>query len=281
MQSIITVSQVNKSYTEGWGGASPHKPVMRPHKTHVLKDIDFTIKQNEFFVILGPSGSGKSTLLRIMTGLERSDTGAVTYHEGISQADIGFVFQQFALLPWLTVSKNIELGLIGRQVPERMRKDVVAAQLKEFRLERFAASYPRQLSGGMKQRVGLARAFATDSKIIFLDEPFSELDLFTSEELRGELLRMWRGGIVGQSNVSAIHSSVASIQENKITTGKTIVMISHNITEAIELADRIAVLSSRPGEIKAIIENRLPRPRAQRTPEFYAMEDKLYAMLKQ
>ena len=189
--------------------------------------------------------------------MERDFTGAVALASGIAQSDISFVFQQFALLPWLTVSENIGMGLAGRGVEPRERERRVAEELARFGLEKFAHSYPRELSGGMRQRVGIARAIATKPKIIFMDEPFSELDSFTAEELRREFLGIWAD------------------------TGITIVMVTHLIEEAIQLADRIAVLSARPAKIKEIVVNHLPRPRQNRTPEFFRMEDALYSLIKQ
>jgi NitT/TauT family transport system ATP-binding protein len=159
-------------------------------------------------------------------------------------------------LPWLTVYKNIELGLIGRHVPENKRQDIVRRELDQFGLHKFSQNFPHELSGGMRQRVGIARALAIDPKILFLDEPFSELDFFTAETLRKELLEIW-------------HSR-----------NLTVIMVSHIIPEAIELSDRIAVLSARPGHISKILDNESPRPRAQRSEEFFRLEDKIYKLLK-
>lgn len=220
-----------------------------------LHDISLCVHEKEFLVLLGPSGSGKSTLLRIASELEKPSSGKVILENGISRKDMSFVFQSSAVLPWLTVGKNVELGLIGHNVPEGKRKTMVREELTEFGLHDFSHSHPRELSGGMKQRVGLARAFVTEPKMIFLDEPFSELDFFTAEDLRKELLRLWKE-----------HDA-------------TVVMVSHNIDEAIELADRIAIMSTNPGEIKAVVENTLPRPRDPRSPEFFEMQDKIRAII--
>lgn len=245
MVPIITLRDISKTFQEKGG-----KPLL------VLKNISTEIFEGEFFTFLGPSGCGKSTLLRIMSGLEKSFTGKINLASGITKSDFSFVFQQFALLPWLTVRENIELGLIARNVPKNIRDERVTKELKLFGLEKFANSYPRELSGGMKQRVGLARAFITNPKIIFMDEPFSELDSFTAESLRKELLKMW--------------------QERKMT----IIMVSHNIEEVLELADRIAVLTPIPGQIEKILENHLPRPRNKRSPEFFRLYDELYQAIK-
>ena len=178
MEPIITLKNISKSF----------KAVPKP--LHVLTNIDLTISSGEFFMFLGPSGSGKSTILRIMSGLEKEYEGKVELGAGISQKDMSFVFQEFALLPWLTVAENIELGLLARNVSPVERQKTVRKELEILGLDKFAHSYPRDLSGGMKQRVGIARALATDPKIMFLDEPFSELDSFTAEELRKELLKI-------------------------------------------------------------------------------------------
>src|SRR6185436_10054666 len=207
-----------------------------------LKGISLQIVHGEFFIFVGLSGSGKSTLLRIMSGLDTPTTGTVTLGADIGPMDMGFVFQQFALLPWLTVQENVELGLVARGVPKAQRRQRAAAELESLGLSELARSMPRQLSGGQRQRVGLARALVTDPKILFMDEPFSELDSLTAEQLRQEVLRLW-------------------------TARKfTIVMVTHLLPEAIELADRIAVLKADPGRMAHITENPLPRPRDLRSP---------------
>jgi len=242
--ALITLEAVSKTFKE------------KNIELTVLQDISLEVFSGEFLVCVGPSGAGKSTLLRIMSGLEKSYQGKVILNSGLTQKDMSFVFQQFALLPWLTVYQNVELGLIARHVPENERKLKVMEELKTFGLYKFANAKPRGLSGGMRQRVGIARALATDPKVIFMDEPFSELDSFTAEELRQELLSIWH--------------------KRK----PTIVMVTHLIPEAIELADRIAVLTARPGKLEAILENKIPRPRAKRSKEFYILEDKLYKAIQ-
>lgn len=222
----------------------------------VLKNIDLEIKEGEFFIILGPSGSGKSTLLRIMSGLEKNYAGELRLAKNHSRSDFSFVFQQFALLPWLSVYQNIEMGLLSKKFSAKERNEIVAKELKEFGLEKFANTYPKELSGGMRQRVGIARALAPAPKIIFMDEPFSELDSFTAEELRHELLRIWL--------------------QRKLT----VIMVTHLIDEALELADRVAVLTPLPGRIEKIIEMDFPRPRDKRSSQFYSMYDALYKIVK-
>ena len=256
MEPLITLKNVSKHFPEdGKQGMT------------VLTDINLEIFPGEIFAFVGPSGSGKSTLLRIMSGLERQYNGSVIIHEGHSTRDFSFVFQQFALLPWLTVGENISLGLVARKISAHRIKERVAKEVKRFGLERFGNSYPRDLSGGMRQRVGIARAIATDPKVIFMDEPFSELDSFTAEELRKELLRIWQNPEWGE--------------EKKHTQERpTIVMVTHIVEEALELADRIAVLTQRPGKIEKIVKNTLGRPRALRSQEFFAFEDELYRLIK-
>lgn len=234
----------------------------RPSKSLLaLQDINLEIQRGEIFILLGPSGSGKSTLLRIMSGLEKSYNGSIIFGPGIKKEDISFVFQQFALLPWLTVYQNVELNLLSRHLKENERGAVIRLELKKFGLEKFAHVYPKELSGGMRQRVGLARAMVSKPKIIFMDEPFSELDSFMARQLRQELLDIW-----------------------KMTSAKdarpTIIIVTHLIEEALLLADRIAVLTPRPGHIEKIIINRLPRPREIRSPDFFKLEDELYQLIK-
>ena len=242
---ILSLSSVTKTF----GGSEASGMLALDH-------IQLDIRQGEFFVFVGPSGCGKSTLLRIMSGLDKPSRGSVVLREGMSPDDMSFVFQNFALLPWMTVKESIAMGLVGRGVPAAKQEKIIKNELKIFGLEKFAHSHPRNLSGGMRQRVGIARAFATSPSILFMDEPFSELDSFTADELRKELLSIWK--------------------ERKTT----IIMVTHIVEEALELADRIAVMSPRPGTIEKIFDNKLPRPRNKRSKEFFAMEDKLYEQIK-
>ncbi len=221
-----------------------------------IKDINLEIEKGELFELVGPSGSGKSTLLRIMSGLDREFTGSVKIASDITPFDISFVFQEFALLPWLTVRENIELGLLARDIAKEKRFHLVEQEIKTLRLEGFGQRYPRELSGGMKQRVGIARALVTNPKIIFMDEPFSELDSFTVEELRKELLSIWA------------------------QRRPTIVMVTHIIEEAVELGDSIAVLTPTPGKIEKILKNTLPRPRQKRSLDFFQLEDAIYKLIR-
>lgn len=225
-------------------------------RQEVLDGINLQIRQGEFFVLLGPSGCGKSTLLRLLSGLDLDFKGKISFSEEISPEETSFVFQQFALLPWLNVEQNVGLGLIARGETEAKIRQTVLEQLRLFGLEKYGSRFPKELSGGQKQRVGLARAFAANPKLLFMDEPFSALDSFIAKELRLELLRVW--------------------QERK----PTIVMVTHNISEAVELADRVAVMSSHPGKIEKILANPLPRPRPMRGKEVFDLEDELYKLVK-
>lgn len=245
MATALSLKNIRKAFPD------PGRPPLL-----VLDGITLDIASGEIFVFLGPSGSGKSMILRIMSGLEQSFEGEMRFGEGFSTERIGFVFQQFALLPWLTVAENIGLGLAARRLPDAERRAIVARELAAFGLGEFASAYPHELSGGMKQRAGIARALATDPSIIFMDEPFSELDSFTASALRKDLLAIW--------------------QERR----PTIILVTHIIEEALELGDRIAVLTPRPGRIERVVANRLPRPRNRRTPEFFALEDLLAEIVR-
>lgn len=245
MQKLaLTVSNISKTFSEEDGTT-----------TDALYDISCSITLGEFFVILGPSGSGKSTLLRIMCGLESSSHGKITW-ENLKPTDAAFVFQQFGLLPWLAVFENIRLGLLNTSLSKTSQEKRVMKRIKSLGLEAFTHLYPRELSGGMKQRVGFARALVVNPKILFLDEPFSELDTFTAETLRKELLELWT-------------------KEQF-----TVIMVTHNVDEAIELADRVAVLTPRPGTIEDIVSIREKHPRIMRSKKAFALHDKITALVR-
>lgn len=199
-------------------------------------------------MLVGPSGCGKSSLLRILAGLDKPTTGDVVFGKQIRP---GFVFQDFALFPWLTVYQNIEFGLKmeGRAVNERKKTTLKYAEF--MGLEKFLDSYPHELSGGMRQRVGIARALAINPEIVFLDEPFSALDSFTAQKLRKELRELWQRH------------------------GTTFVMVTHLVEEAVQLGTRIAVFSQRPGTIEKVFDNSLPFPRNLRSEHFFALVDKI------
>ena len=245
MENIYTLSRVGKSF-----------PGQRGKPVTILHDVSLEIRRGEIFAFLGASGSGKSTILRLMTGLDAEFSGTITRAPDIAPSDIGFIFQQFALLPWKTVSENIELWLIARNMPEHERKRRVSRELETLKLTAAAHQYPHELSGGMRQRVGIARALSIEPKVIFMDEAFSELDSFTAKVLRAELLSIW--------------------QERKMT----IVMVTHILDEAVELADRVAVLTGRPARVENVIHNPLGRPRQPRTYPFWALEDKIFNIIK-
>lgn len=239
MEPVLQLDHITQTFTAG------HK-----HQA-VLKDISLSVLPGEFFVFLGPSGSGKSTILRIVASLIEQTSGSVVFGNGASVDDIAFVFQHFAIFPWLTVSENIAFGLAMRGEPLQKQYQIVNELVREVGLHGNEHKHPAELSGGMRQRVGIARALAVQPKIMLLDEPFSELDSFTAKKLRGDLLRIW--------------------QERKMT----VLMVTHLIEEAIELADRVAVLTPTPATIEEIVPIDMPRPRNRRSPEFFALEDRL------
>ncbi|WP_039657250.1 nitrate/sulfonate/bicarbonate ABC transporter ATP-binding protein [Clostridium tyrobutyricum] len=227
----------------------------------ILKDINLTINEGEFLAILGPSGSGKSTLLRIMTGLMKPDEGHVTFYKkeinGVNP-DTAIVFQTFALYPWLTVQQNVEIGLEANGFPKQYRNRKAEELIDLIGLDGFEEAYPKELSGGMKQRVGLARALSVEPKLLCLDEPFSALDFLTAENLRTEIVELW--------------------QEKRMPI-KSIVMITHGIEEAVLMADRIIMLSKNPATIVEEVDIDLPHPRNRKSPEFEKIVDEVYKLL--
>jgi NitT/TauT family transport system ATP-binding protein len=247
---IITAEAVTKAFTTPDGGALP-----------VLDDISFTLAEGEIVALLGKSGSGKSTLLRCVAGLIAPSSGSVSYRgTPLTGANPGvsMVFQTFALLPWLTVQQNVELGLEARGVPEAERAERALKAIDTIGLDGFESAYPKELSGGMRQRVGFARAIVTEPDALLMDEPFSALDVLTAENLRGELVKLWEG---------------------RGAPVKSILIVTHNIEEAVLLADRVLVLSSNPGRIRAELSVELPRPRDRHAPRFEALVDTIYGIL--
>jgi NitT/TauT family transport system ATP-binding protein len=205
----------------------------------VLQGIDLEARDGEFVCIIGPSGCGKTTLLRICAGLERASTGTVSLRrDDESRPSNTMVFQEQSVFPWKTVRGNIEYGLQVRGVPKSERRRISDLYIERLGLAGFDRSYPHQLSGGMKQRVSIGRAFANDPEILLMDEPFANLDEQTRMVLQEVLLGTWQD------------------------TGKTVLFITHSLDEAIALGDRVVVMSSRPGEIKAEFRVDLPRPRS-------------------
>ncbi len=248
--ALIEAEHVSKSFPSADGST-----------LHVLDDVTVTLHEGEVVALLGKSGSGKSTLLRTLAGLIAPTSGDVRYRgKALNGANPGaaMVFQSFALMPWLTVQDNVELGLRAAGVPEKERHQLALEAIDQIGLDGFETAYPRELSGGMRQRVGFARALVLQPDVLMMDEPFSALDVLTSENLRGELISLWA---------------------RPDFPTKCICIVTHNIEEAVLLADRVLVLGSNPGHIKAEVPILLPRPRDRRSPTFEAAVDRLYAIL--
>jgi len=229
----------------------------------VLDEVNFRLQEGEIVALLGKSGSGKSTLLRIIAGLIKPNGGDVLYlGKSINGPanGISMVFQSFALFPWLTVQQNVEIGLEAMAVPPEEREERAAAAIDIIGLGGFESAFPRELSGGMRQRVGFARALVMEPDILLMDEPFSALDVLTAETLRGDLLELW--------------------QERKIPT-RGILFVSHNIEEAVTIADRVLIFSSDPGRVKAEIPVNLPHPRDTEAPAFKHIVDEIYGVMTQ
>lgn len=211
---------------------------VRRKKIEAFKDIDLEIGEGEFWCFVGPSGCGKTTLLRVLAGLETPTSGVLEMlHKNSSKPLNSMVFQEHAIFPWMTVWDNIAYGLKNRNVPKNIIKQVVEEYIEKTGLQSFAKAYPHQLSGGMKQRVSIARAFANDPEILLMDEPFASLDEQNRLILQQELLQIW--------------------ESNR----KTVVFITHSIDEAIFLSDYIMLMTAHPGEVKNIFDINLPRPR--------------------
>ncbi|HZW84814.1 MAG TPA: ABC transporter ATP-binding protein [Nitrososphaerales archaeon] len=228
----------------------------------VLQDISFTAGKDKLVAVTGPSGCGKSTQLRIIIGLVKASSGEVKVNgtpvKG-PREDITMVFQNFVLLPWRTALENVLFGLSARNdlsAPQKLEK--ASRALEDAGLKGFENVYPGELSGGMKQRVGVARALATDPKVLLMDEPFSSLDDLTAERLRKEIY---------------------SLLINPSTSVQTVILVSHNVEEIIELADKVVVLSPRPGRVVGELTVDLPRPRNKKSDEFFEWVDKVYSLL--
>src|SRR5437868_2946842 len=215
-----------------------------------LARVDVTIREGEFVCLIGASGCGKSTLLRLIAGFEEPSTGDLTSQgKPITGpgGDRGMVFQDYALFPWMTVRQNIGFGPRQRQLPRKEIAEIANEFVRLVGLERFADRYPSQLSGGMKQRVAIARVLANNAQALLMDEPFGALDALTREQLQGELLQIWK------------------------RTGVTIIFVTHSVEEAVLMADRVLVMSAGPGRIEHDIAIDLPRPRDVSSPEFNAV----------
>lgn len=221
----------------------------------ILKDIDLDIKKGEFISIVGSSGCGKSTLLKMIIGLEDVSTGEIILNgkkdKGKKDIEVGMAFQEARLYPWLTVKENIEFG-ITKKLSKAEKEKLVAEQIQIVGLQGFENALPNQLSGGMQQRVSIARALVTSPEILLLDEPFGALDALTRINMQNEVLEIWK-------------------KEKK-----TMILVTHDIDEAIFLSDRIIVFSSRPGQIKQIINVEMSRPRDRSSFEFIKIRKKIY-----
>jgi NitT/TauT family transport system ATP-binding protein len=247
---IIEVSHVTKTFVSPDGSPLP-----------VLDDISLDLREGEIVALLGRSGSGKSTLLRCIAGLISPTTGAVRYRgQPLNGANPGvaMVFQSFALLPWLTVRQNVELGLEALGVGADDRHQRAERAIDAIGLDGFESAYPKELSGGMRQRVGFARALVVEPDALLMDEPFSALDVLTAQNLRAELLRLWR--------------------EKDFPT-KAMLIVTHNIEEAVILADRIFVLGANPGRIRTEIDCTFPQPRHRHDESFQALVDRIYGLM--
>ncbi len=251
--TLLSVNHVTQVFQTGSGES----------RAPVLSDVSLSLKTGEIVALLGRSGSGKSTLLRIIAGLTRPTEGSVMISgEPVTgpAREVAMVFQSFALFPWLDVLDNVEIGPRANGVPlDETRKRALQA-IDTIGLDGFESAYPKELSGGMRQRVGFARALVMQPKILLMDEPFSALDVLTAETLRTDLLDLW--------------------QEGRIPI-KSILMVTHNIEEAVLMADRILVLSSNPGRIASEIPVDIPHPRDRLEPEFRELVERIYALMTQ
>ncbi len=226
MKSKITISGLAKDF---WS---------ERQSVRALQNIDLTIADGEFVCIVGPSGCGKTTLLRIVAGLEAASTGTVTIqHDSVARPLNSMVFQEQSVFPWMTVRDNVAFGLRCRGVDRRRREEIRDRYISEVGLKGFGGAFPHELSGGMKQRVSLARAFANDPEVLLMDEPFAALDEQTKIVLQEQLIDIW-----------SRHR-------------KTVLFITHSIDEAIALSDRVVIMSARPGRLKDVVKVDLPRPR--------------------
>jgi NitT/TauT family transport system ATP-binding protein len=252
VKPIIAALEIEKSFLQPDG-----------REIQVIAPIDLSVEPDSIVALLGPSGCGKSTLLRILTGLTPPSGGRILWHdEALSECtpNLAIVFQSFALFPWLTVLDNVEVPLLARGMAHFERHHRALRALDKVGLKGFETAYPKELSGGMKQRVGFARALAVEPEILFMDEPFSALDVLTAENLRGELMELWLG--------------------KKIPT-RSIFLVTHNIEEAVLLADRIIVLGRNPARIRADFRVPLRQPREHTSAEFLLYVDYIYKLMTQ
>jgi NitT/TauT family transport system ATP-binding protein len=248
---LLELKNITKDYVDDRG-----------KKTVVLNNINLSINHHEYISIVGPSGGGKSTLLRIIMGLETCTTGEVLLKgellKGKVDPRMAMVFQSFGLFPWLTVVENVEFGLESNHIPKDERREKSLNIIQEVGLEGFENAYPRELSGGMKQRVGIARALVLDPEVLLMDEPFSALDPLTAEALREEILKVW---------------------SNRLTTPDVVIMVTHNVEEAVYLSDRVVVLSHRPACVVKEVQIDIPRPREKREASIYDYTDQITTLI--
>jgi len=246
--SVIHVEGLTKEYT-----------TERGEQLTAVDGVSLDVSANEFVCIVGPSGCGKSTILRIIAGLEEASSGSVLYR-GTPVAkpckQIGMVFQEYSLFPWQTVLDNIAAGLEFGGMPRELRREKAEEYLNVIGMPEFAEAYPHELSGGMRQRVAIARALANNPDVLLMDEPFGALDAHTRILLQRELLRIWE------------------------MTHKTILFVTHSVDEAVYLADKIVVMSHRPGQIREILTVDMERPRSRAVPEFGRLTDSILAALE-
>ncbi len=248
--AIIEARAIDKSYPQPDGT-----------RIQIVGLTDFSIEPGKIIALLGASGCGKSTLLRILSGLAKPTSGALFWHGkplGGQEPNVAIVFQSFALFPWLTVLENVEAPLEARGVAAVERRKRALRMLDTVGLDGFETAYPKELSGGMKQRVGFARALVVEPEVLFMDEPFSALDVLTAENLRGELLELWLS--------------------KKMPTS-AIFVVTHNIEEAVMLADRIVVLGRNPARIRSDFNVRLPHPRDRKSAPFVELVDYIYKVM--
>ncbi len=228
-------------------------------KVTALQQVNAEIKDGEFAVILGPSGCGKSTMLYLIAGFEKPTNGTISLNNRIitkPDSDRGFVFQDFALYPWRTVLKNVTFGLEIKKIPKQEAEKKAKKYIDMVGLDGFEHAYPHTLSGGMKQRVGIARALVYDPEVLLMDEPFGALDAQTRKHMQMELEKIWE------------------------QTKKTVVFVTHSVIEAVYLADRVFVMTARPGTIKGIVNVDLPRPRNYTDEEFLHVREKILNILE-
>ncbi len=250
-ETLLSIEGLTKTYPRPDSGGS----------FTVLENVSLSVEKGEIVALLGRSGSGKSTILRTVAGLISASSGKI-YSSGRlvtePNPDVTMVFQSFALLPWLTVLENVEIGLEAQKLDPKVARKRSLQALRLVGLEGFEKAHPRELSGGMQQRVGFARAFVVRPRLLLLDEPFSALDVLTAENLRGEIADLWEDGDFPAESV---------------------ILVTHNIEEAIMLADRVIILGSNPGRIRGQLQVNLARPRQRNSSAFRAMADHIYTIM--